>query len=108
MQTANKSKSPTQSGFFRLFKTASARNCPPQLMVRNRAGNLWVQTKKMESGMKPVTNNTLKALLIISIVIGLIVLAVTVGTKETIQLTASEDGKVFTGETKRHWRFKKS
>lgn len=56
--------------------------------------------------MKPVTNNTLKALLIVSIVVGVVVLGVMFFTKETIQLTASEDGKVFTGETKRHFRFK--
>lgn len=58
--------------------------------------------------MKPVTNNTLKVLLIISIVIGVVALGITLLTKETIQLTASEDGKVLTGETKRHFRFKKS
>ena len=61
----------------------------------------------MEPGMKPVSNNTLKSLLIIVIVIGTVALGVIFLTKETIQLTASEDGKVFTGETKRHFRFTK-
>lgn len=55
---------------------------------------------------KPVTNNTLRNLLICVVIIGVLILGMLVMTKETVQVTASSDGSIMTGEIKRHWKFK--
>lgn len=64
---------------------------------KKTSGTLCLESTQM----KPVSNTTL---LIAVVAVGLLVIGVMFYTRETIQLTTSEDGKVLTGSTKRHFR----
>lgn len=58
-------------------------------------------------GTKPVTNSTLKTMLIVVLLVAVVTLAAVVVRKQTVQLTISEDGQIATGEIKSHWKLPK-